>query len=59
MRGEVMNKQYVKTRCNNCMTYFDYDDENIQEECPFCKTDEFLTDLTEEDMKYLEEHNLL
>lgn len=49
----MSENEYIKTRCNNCMTYFDYDDEDIQEECPYCHTDEFLTDLTKEDMEYL------
>lgn len=46
-------KQYIKTRCNSCMTYFDYDDEDILEKCPFCNTDEYLTDLTKEDIEFL------
>lgn len=49
-------KEYIKTRCNSCMTYFEYD-ENL-EECPFCNTDEYLTDLTQEDMNYLKNKGL-
>lgn len=56
MKKEEIKQQYTKTRCNGCMTYFDYD-ENL-EECPFCKTDAYLTDLTKEDIKYLKDKNL-
>lgn len=48
-----MTQEYVKTRCNNCMAYFDYE-ENI-EKCPYCDTDKFLTDFTEEDINFLKQ----
>lgn len=53
-----MQNEYIKTRCNGCMTYFDYNSEDIIEECPYCHTDEFLTDLTIEDINYLKEKGL-
>lgn len=56
MKKEEIEQQYIKTRCNGCMTYFDYD-ENL-EECPFCRTGAYLTDLTKEDIKYLKDKNL-
>ena len=49
-----------------CMSYFNYDDteflehdEEGNEICSYCKTGEYLTDLTEEDMQYLEDKGLL
>lgn len=53
-----MQKQYIKTRCNRCMSYFEYNEEDVLDECPFCKTGEYLTDFTESDIKYLKDNNL-
>lgn len=59
-----MTKQYVKTRCNGCMTYFEYGSDEFEHDeegfeiCPFCKTSAYLTDLTEEDIQYFKENGL-
>ena len=55
---EIYTKQFTKTRCNMCMTYFDYDEDNVMDTCPFCETGEYLTDLTDSDIDFLKKKGL-
>lgn len=46
--AKKLEEPTVVTRCNNCMTYLDPD----VKACPKCKTDAYLMDLSDEDLKH-------
>jgi len=55
---EIYTKSFVKTRCNMCMAYFEYDENNVVDTCPFCNTGEYLTDFTQSDIDFLKKKGL-